>query len=88
MKVNMTTTNGVVLKTKNKICKEDITVGLGDKDVSAIIPSNIKQGVEILGVTGTMEAAGTAYIYVDENGSLVLAGSNIKVNEQNSLVLG
>ena len=88
MKINMTTTNGVVLKTKNKICKEDIIVGLSDKEKAFMIPSNIKIGVTILGVTGNLESGGPSYIYVNEEGSLVLEGDNVAVNEQNSLVLG
>ena len=88
MKINMTNKNGVILKTKNKICKEDITVGLSDKEIAFIVPSNIKKGITILGVSGTMESTSSAFIYVDEEGSLVLQSESISVDDKGSLNLG
>lgn len=88
MKINMTTTNGVILKTKNKICKEDIIVGLSDKEKAFMIPSNIRKGVTLLGVVGTMESTGSAFIFVDEEGSLNIESENVSVDEDGTLNLG
>lgn len=50
--VKITSKNGAVLKTAGKYCQDDIDISL--KDADKLIPENIKEGVSILGVTGTL----------------------------------
>ena len=44
--------NDITLHTKNKYCREDISVGIDDAEKNKIIPENIAEGQSILGVTG------------------------------------
>ena len=53
MKVNITSKNGITLKTAEKYVAEDIAVGLSTADANNLTAANIKKGVTILGVTGT-----------------------------------
>ena len=47
--------NDVILHTKNKYCREDISIGIDDTEKNKIIPENIAEGQSILGVTGTFK---------------------------------
>lgn len=60
----ITNTNGIKLKTSNKYIDDDINVSV---DSTNLISENIKNGVEILGVTGTFEGGipGTHYYIYD-----------------------
>ena len=56
----ITNKNGIKLKTSNKYVDEDINISI---DSTNLVSENIKNGVEILGVTGTFEGGvpGTHY---------------------------
>lgn len=49
---------GIKLNTANRYVDADIHVGLSETDKNSLIPENIKEGVEILGITGTMQNGG------------------------------
>lgn len=53
-KFNIINKNGITLKTANTYVNEDINVRLPEKDNLKLIPENIRQGVNILGVEGTV----------------------------------
>ena len=50
----ITNKNGIKLKTSNKYVDEDINISI---DSTNLVSENIKNGVEILGVTGTMQSS-------------------------------
>ncbi len=58
--------NGIKLKTSNKYVDEDINISI---DAINLVSENIKNGVEILGVTGTFEGGipGTRYYIPDSS---------------------
>lgn len=58
--INLINKNGVTLHTENKYCNEDIAVWLSDADSTNLVASNIKSGVDILGIEGTFTSDGTA----------------------------
>ena len=62
----ITNTNGIKLKTSNKYIDDDINVSV---DSTNLVSKNIKNGVEILGVTGTFEGGipGTRYYIPDSS---------------------
>ena len=62
----ITNTNGIKLKTSNKYIDDDINVLV---DSTNLVSENIKNGVEILGVTGTFEGGipGTRYYIPDSS---------------------
>lgn len=63
--ITLTSPSGVTLKTKNKYMDDDVAVQVGDAE--NIIASNIKSGVTILGVSGTLlEPSGT--LSINSNG--------------------
>ena len=49
----ITDKSGIKLKTANKYVTEDLAVTLTDADINNIVAENIKEGVTILGITGT-----------------------------------
>ena len=51
---NIINKNGITLKTANTYVNDDINIRLPDKDNLKLIPENIRQGVNILGVEGTV----------------------------------
>ena len=51
---NIINKNGIKLKTANTYVNEDINIRLLEADNSKLIPENIKQGINILGVEGTV----------------------------------
>ena len=51
---NIINKNGITLKTANTYVNDDINVRLPEVDNSKLIPENIRQGVNILGVEGTI----------------------------------
>ena len=53
-KFNIINKNGITLKTANTYVNEDINIRLPEEDNSRLIPENIRQGVNILGVEGTV----------------------------------
>lgn len=55
MKLKLLDTNEVTLETKDKLCKENISLVV---DNTNITPENIKSGVSILGVNGTLQGGG------------------------------
>lgn len=57
MKLKLLDTNEVTLETKDKLCKENISLVV---DNTNIAPENIKFGVSILGVNGTYEGSGSS----------------------------
>ena len=60
----ITNKNGIKLKTSNKYVDEDINISI---DSTNLVSENIKNGIEILGVTGTFEGGipGTHYYIYD-----------------------
>lgn len=60
----ITNKNGIKLRTSNKYVDDDINVSI---DAINLVPENIKEGVEILGITGTFEGGtpGTHYYIYD-----------------------
>ena len=50
----ITNTNGIKLKTSNKYIDDDINVSV---DSTNLVSENIKEGIKILGVTGTMQSS-------------------------------
>ena len=62
----ITNTNGIKLKTSNKYIDDDINVLV---DSTNLVSENIKNGVEILGITGTFEGGipGTRYYIPDSS---------------------
>ena len=63
--IKITDKSGVKLLTKDKYCTEDINVTL---DASNLRGENIKEGVSVLGVTGTLKP-GMDGVYTINNGS-------------------
>lgn len=57
MRIKLLNNNEVILKTKDKLCKEDIKVVVDDTNIK---PENIKKDVSILGVAGTYEGSGSS----------------------------
>ena len=55
--IKMTDKNGVVLSTAGKIVCEDINVNIDDTSSENLVSENIKQGVTILGVEGSVVAS-------------------------------
>lgn len=55
MKLKLLDINEVTLETKDKLCKENISLVV---DNTNITPENIKFGVSILGVRGTLQSGG------------------------------
>lgn len=55
MKLKLLDINEVTLETKDKLCKENISLVV---DNTNITPENIKSGVSILGVNGTLQGGG------------------------------
>jgi hypothetical protein len=55
MKLKLLDINEVTLETKDKLCKENISLVI---DNTNITPENIKSGVSILGVNGTLQGGG------------------------------
>ena len=53
MQFKLKNKNNITLHTKNKICREDISIGIDDIEKEKIIPENIAEGQSILGVIGT-----------------------------------
>lgn len=51
--VDIYSTEGATLKTAEKYCEEDIKISIAKEELEKLIPSNIKSGVTILGITGT-----------------------------------
>lgn len=88
MKFQINKKTGIKLYTKGKYCAEDIEINLESNSESYLIPTNIRKGVSILGVVGELHEGTDALVYVNEEGSLVLEGSTISVDEENSLKLG
>ena len=60
----ITNKNGIKLKTSNKYVDEDINISINSTN---LVSENIKNGVEILGVTGTFEGGGGAGASITEN---------------------
>lgn len=56
MKLKLLDINEVTLETKDKLCKENISLVV---DNTNITPENIKSGVSILGVNGTLQGGGS-----------------------------
>jgi hypothetical protein len=52
--VTLNSRNGVTLATSGKYCPDNISVSLPDTDKVKLIPENIKEGVSILGVEGSL----------------------------------
>ena len=71
----ITNKNGIKLKTSNKYVDEDINISI---DSTNLVSENIKNGVEILGVTGTMQSS--------SGGADITA--NIKVTNSISDIMG
>ena len=88
MKFQFNKKTGIKLFTKGKFCAEDIEVNLDTNSESYLIPANIRKGVSILGVVGELKEGTDALVYVDQDGSLVLSGSTVTVNDEGSLKLG
>jgi uncharacterized small protein (DUF1192 family) len=57
MRIKLLNNKEVILKTKDKLCKEDIKVVVDDTNIK---PENIKKDVSILGVAGTYEGSGSS----------------------------
>jgi hypothetical protein len=53
MQFKLKNKNDITLHTKNKYCREDISIGIDDIEKEKIVPENIAEGQSILGVTGT-----------------------------------
>ena len=51
---NIINKNGITLKTANTYVNDDINIRLPEADNSKLIPENIRQGINILGVEGTI----------------------------------
>lgn len=88
MKIKIKNKDGIKLLTEKKYCTENIEIALDDTSYLYLVPANIKKGVTILGVTGELHEGTDALVYVDENGSLVLEGATISVDDEGSLNLG
>ena len=58
MRINITSKDGITLKTQGKYVTEDISVGLSDEDIENLAEENIVEGKTILGVEGTYKASG------------------------------
>lgn len=56
MKLKLLDINEVTLETKDKLCKENISLVV---DNTNITPENIKSGISILGVNGTLQGGGS-----------------------------
>ena len=50
---NIINKNGITLKTANTYVNDDINIRLPEEDDAKLIPENIRQGINILGITGT-----------------------------------
>lgn len=50
---NIINKNGITLKTANTYVNDDINIRLPEEDDAKLVPENIRQGINILGVTGT-----------------------------------
>lgn len=57
MKLKLLDINEVTLETKDKLCKENISLVVDDTNIK---PENIKKDVSILGVAGTYEGSGSS----------------------------
>lgn len=73
--------NDITLHTKNKYCREDISVGIDDAEKNKIIPENIAEGQSILGVTGTFRG-GIDTSDATATSDDLLAGKIAYANEQ------
>ena len=71
-KFNIINKNGITLKTANTYVNEDINIRLPEKDNLKLIPENIRQGVNILGVEGTVIVPEGTYS-ITANGSYDIA---------------
>ena len=71
-KFNIINKNGITLKTANTYVNEDINIRLPEADNLKLIPENIKQGVSILGVEGTVIVPEGTY-NITANGSYDIA---------------
>ena len=71
-KFNIINKNGITLKTANTYVNEDINIRLPERDNLKLIPENIKQGVSILGVEGTVIVPEGTYS-ITANGSYNIA---------------
>lgn len=71
MKIKLLDKNEVTLKTKDKVCKEDITLVVNSDTITS---ENIKSGVNILGVIGTYSGSGGGEGYSDEEIASMLEG--------------
>lgn len=71
-KFNIINKNGITLKTANTYVNDDINIRLLKEDDSKLIPENIRQGVNILGVEGTVIVPEGTY-NITANGSYNIA---------------
>lgn len=55
IEVKMSSADGVTLKTAGKWCNRNVRVELDDESLVALAPENVRKGVSVLGVVGTME---------------------------------
>lgn len=91
--------NGKLLNVKGNYCNEDIFVRLSDADFNALVSANIKKGITILGVTGSLESTTTTVCTCDvptidnletpgENGKYYYYNGNIYVYNNGYKLLG
>ena len=69
---NIINKNGITLKTANTYVNDDINIRLLEEDDTKLIPENIRQGVNILGVEGTVIVPEGTY-NITANGSYDIA---------------
>ena len=77
MKVELKQKYGIILNTKDKYVREDITITLDDKSYANLTPGNIKAGLTILGIEGMLGEGIPEYgtsISID-NGNLKIISS-------------
>jgi hypothetical protein len=73
MKIKLTNKDGVVLKTAQTYCEEDIVVAVENDN---LIPEYVKKGIDILGVVGTFEGDGE--VWEDPSYDTTAESSNIE----------
>ena len=81
MDITIKNKNGIILKTANSHCSEDITVRIDGKE--NILPENIKKDAEILGIIGTLES-GVGDITETEDYETCFELSRVILGEENS----
>lgn len=71
---------GITIKTKNQYVNDDIVVGIDQLSIDNLVPDNIRSGVSVLGVVGTIKSLH----YEIVNGSSVSGSGNYVIIAKNT----